>query len=248
MKTLFFLTLLIGIATLPLSHGMESTINREDPSQKGCPEVRVSCPDPVQEGEPMTFTALVTGGDPKVTPMYTWSVSAGTITSGQGTSSITVDTHGLGRQSITATVQVGGYDPQCATTASCTTSVNPSAAPRMFDSFRGISSDEEHRRLDRFATALRAEPATQGFIIAYGGRCSSRGEGQRRADRSKNYLVNTRNVDAQRLVNTNGGLRECVETELWIVPEGASSPQSSPTVERSGGPSCAKARPRSCQQ
>ncbi len=44
---------------------------------------------------------------------YNWSVSAGTITSGQGTSTITVDTTGLGGQSVTATVSIGGADPSC---------------------------------------------------------------------------------------------------------------------------------------
>ena len=72
-------------------------------------------------GQPVTFTASVTGGPEGFAPTYNWSVSAGTITSGQGTSTITVDTAGLGGQTVTATVSIGGADPTCTATNSCTT-------------------------------------------------------------------------------------------------------------------------------
>ena len=89
-----------------------------------CPTVSVSCPSDVNPDEPITFTASVTGGETGATWTYNWSVSAGTISSGQGTSTITVDTAGLSGQSVTATVSIGGADPSCTgTTASCTTSI-----------------------------------------------------------------------------------------------------------------------------
>ena len=86
-----------------------------------CPTVNVSCPDTVEVGQPITYTANVTGGDPSVATTYNWSVSASTITSGQGTPSITVDTTDQGGAAITATVNIGGYPPECQTQASCTT-------------------------------------------------------------------------------------------------------------------------------
>ena len=75
-----------------------------------CPTVSVSCPSDVDLASPITFTAAV-NGDANVT--YNWSVSAGTITGGQGTSSITVSSDGLGGQTVTATVELGGLDPSC---------------------------------------------------------------------------------------------------------------------------------------
>src|SRR6185369_9308997 len=78
-----------------------------------CPQVSVSCPSDIDAGQPITFTASVPGGDTAATYTYNWSESAGTITSGQGTSSITVDTTGIGGQSVTATVSIGGADPSC---------------------------------------------------------------------------------------------------------------------------------------
>ena len=78
-----------------------------------CPTVAVSCPDSVMDGSPVTISATVTTpGTPPVST-YNWSVSAGTITSGQGTTSITVSTAGLGGGSVTATVDVTGLDPSC---------------------------------------------------------------------------------------------------------------------------------------
>jgi hypothetical protein len=250
MKSISLMTLLLLLVVLPIARfSTERSSVSEDSTQKDCPRVMVSCPDGGKEGESITVTANVSGGDPKVTPTYSWSISAGTITSGQGTSSITIDTTGLGGQTITATVEVGGYASQCPRTASCTTVVAPPAArSRMFDGYGEINLVEEHRRLDRYTVALQNEPPTQGFIIAYGGRCTPSGEGQRRADRTKEYLVNTRGVDGSRLVKVDGGLRECLEMELWIVPQGAESPALSPTVAQPGGSLCSRTAPRRCQR
>jgi hypothetical protein len=200
-----------------------------------CPTVSVSCPADVQEGSPATFTANVSGGPSSMSPTYNWSVSAGTISSGQGTSSITVDTTGIGGQTVTATVELGGVDPACSRTASCSTSIAivNVPVPRKFDEYGNIRFNDEKARLDNFAIALQNEPGSQGYIIAYGGRRGTAGEAQARADRAKNYLVNTRGIDAGRLVTVDGGYREDLTVELWIVPTGATPPAASPTVDAS---------------
>src|SRR4029434_7755447 len=73
------------------------------PPPPPCPVVSVSCPTAVEPNAPITFTASVSGGAAGATCTYNWSVSAGTISSGQGTSTITVDTNGVaGGQSVTA--------------------------------------------------------------------------------------------------------------------------------------------------
>jgi PKD domain-containing protein len=92
-----------------------------DPPPPPCPVLSVSCPNGIEPKQPITFEATVTGGDPAMTPTYTWKVSAGKIISGQGTSKIMVDIPDIAGQSITATVSLGGPDPSCTgTTASCT--------------------------------------------------------------------------------------------------------------------------------
>jgi hypothetical protein len=92
-------------------------------AQSKCPTTKMTCSDVVKVGEKLTFTANVQGGDKDVTPTYNWAVSAGVISAGQGTSTITVDTKEVaGSSTVTATVEVGGYDRECgygSTIASC---------------------------------------------------------------------------------------------------------------------------------
>jgi hypothetical protein len=199
------------------------------PPPPPCPTVSVSCPSDVGPNEPITFTASVAQGPPGATWTYNWSVSAGTISSGQGTSTITVDTANLAGQSVTATVSIGGADPSCTgTTASCTTNVRtPPAVARKFDEYGNIRFNDEKARLDNFAIQLQNEPTATGTIIVYG---SCAGEGQQRADRAKDYLVNTRGIEAGRITTVDGGCRSELKVELWIVPSGAAAP----TVDTTG--------------
>jgi hypothetical protein len=89
-----------------------------------CPPVSVACPDTVADGEPVTFTVNVTVGTPEPQLTYTWTVTGGKIVEGQGTHTITVDSEGLQGKTVTATVDVGGMDPACNRTASCSTVIN----------------------------------------------------------------------------------------------------------------------------
>jgi hypothetical protein len=198
-----------------------------------CPTVDVSCPDTASAGQSVTFTANVSGGDAGVTPTFNWTVSAGTISSGQGTSSITVDTTGLGNQTVTATVDVGGYDRECRVTDSCSTAIGVLAEARLIDRYGNVRFNDEKARLDLFAVELQNNPGAQGYIIAYGGRRGRAGEAQARADRARDYLVNTRGIDASRITTVDGGFREDLEVELWLVPTGATAPTASPTVDAS---------------
>jgi hypothetical protein len=210
------------------------------PPPPPCPSVTVSCPSEVEAGQPITFTASVTGeGAP--TPTYNWSVSAGTISSGQGTSSITVDTTGVA-QSVTATVTIGGLDPSCNATASCTTGVKPPPRqPTKFDEYGNIRFNDEKARLDNYAIQLQNDPTSTGTIIVYG---SCEGEAQSRGDRAKDYLVNTRGIEAGRITVVDGGCRADLTVQLWIVPQGATAPAPDTAGAISPCPACKKVRPK----
>ena len=198
-----------------------------------CPTVNVSCPDTADPG-PITFTANVSGGPG--TQTYNWSVSAGTIASGQNTSSITVNASA--GQTITASVDVMGLDPSCPHTFSCTTNIKTLPTPaRKFDEYGNIRFNDEKARLDNFAIQLQNEPTSQGYIIGYG---SCDAEGQTRANRAKDYLVNTRGIDAGRLVVVDGGCMPELKVELWIVPSGATPPAASTEGAVSPCPDCKK--------
>jgi hypothetical protein len=210
------------------------------PPPPPCPTVSVSCPTDVEPNAPITFTASVQG---EGSWTYNWSVSAGTISSGQGTSTITVDTNGLGGQSVTATVNIGGADPSCTgTSASCTSSVKVAPPPATkFDEYGNIRFNDEKARLDNYAIQLQNNPGSQGTIIVYG---SCAGEAQQRGDRAKDYLVNTRGIEAGRITVVDGGCRADLTVQLWVVPQGAAAP----TVDTSGAiepcPECRKGKGR----
>ena len=205
-----------------------------------CPTVSVSCPADVQVGSPITFTASV-GGDMNVT--YNWTVSAGTISSGQGTSSITVDSAGLGGQTVTATVELGGLDPSCSRTASCTTSVQGELpACRKFDEYADLKFNDEKARLDNLAIQLQQEPGSQAYYVVFGS-CDT--EGGARSTRAVDYLVNNRGIDRSRITVIDGGCRESLTIELWICPTGAGAPTATNSATVSPCPACkVKAAPR----
>ena len=85
-----------------------------------CPTVSVSCSNR-SDNQTITFEAKVAGGDAEMKPTYNWSVTAGKIVSGHGSSKLIIDISDLGSRSITATVSLGSADPACAISqASCT--------------------------------------------------------------------------------------------------------------------------------
>jgi hypothetical protein len=172
---------------------------------------------------------------------YNWSVSAGTISSGQGTSTITVDTAGLGGQTVTATVSLGGADPSCTgTTASCSVTITaPPPPPTKFDEYGNIKFNDEKARLDNYAIQLQNQPGSTATIIVYG---SCGGEAQTRGDRAKDYLVNTRGIEAGRITVVDGGCRSDLTVQLWIVPAGSTAPAADTTGAISPCPECKRGR------
>ena len=89
------------------------------PDPPPCPNIVVSCPAKADSNGSVTFVASVLGGPSKLS--YKWSLSAGKIISGRGTSRLTVDVSGLSRDSVTATVWIGGLNRGCIKDASCKT-------------------------------------------------------------------------------------------------------------------------------
>jgi hypothetical protein len=95
MKALFLITAhLISATTITLA------------STQRCSQISIESASKVEPGTPVVLTARVKNVSSDQLVVYKWKVSAGTIASGDGTATITIDTTGLGGQSITATVQV----------------------------------------------------------------------------------------------------------------------------------------------
>jgi len=189
-----------------------------------CPAIEISCPTTVALDQPLTFTSRYSGGVPaNVTPVYNWTVSAGTIIAGQGTESIKVDTAGLGGQTVRASLSIGGYNLECS--ADCAVTIPlPKLSNRKFDEFPDISRNDEKARLDNFAIELQNDPTATAYVIVYPGRSGKRGEVQYHAGRVVDYLVNSRNLDKSRIVTLVGPARDELFVELWITPQGATPP------------------------
>jgi len=111
-----------------------------------------------------------------------------------------------------------------------------------FDEYGNIRFNDEKARLDNYAIQLQNQPGSTATIIAYG---SCEGEAQTRADRAKDYLVNTRGIEAGRITTVDGGCRSDLTVQLWIVPSGADAPVPETTNAISPCPECRrKAAPR----
>jgi hypothetical protein len=200
-----------------------------------CHHIEVASPfDVVDSGAPITFHVSISGGDPAVQYTFRWTVSAGTITGGQDTSEITVDTTGLGGQNVLATAEVRGGPEPCTNSDSATVAVRAATmCCESIDQYGAISFRNEQARLDNFAIALQSEAGAKGYIMAYDGRRARAGEARRRANRAKRYLVNTRGLEAERIIIIDSGHREEMNFVLYILPEGAAPPAPTPTVDPS---------------
>jgi hypothetical protein len=110
---------------------------------------------------------------------------------------------------------------------------------RKFEEYGNIRFNDEKARLDNFAVELQNDPTSIGYIIGYGGGICRLGEAMARANRAKDYLTNSRGLDAGRIITRNGGYRDEVGAELYVVPSGGAEPPSRPTI-----PQCKKPPPR----
>lgn len=195
-----------------------------------CPAIVVEgTPEPVCPGTPLTFTARVSGHSSTAKLAYQWSLSAGTIESGQGTDTIVVAPVEAGR-SVKATVKVTGINAGCVDTASQEAQTFACCLPRMFDQYGNIPFEDEKARLDNFAIQILNEPDARGYLIAYGGRITYPGEAVKRADRAKAYITGRSNFMDDRVTTIDGGYREDATVELWILPATVSPPTPSPTL------------------
>lgn len=171
-------------------------------------------------GDVMTFTANASGGS--ATPTYNWTVSGGTIESGQGTASIRVRTSADDAgKNITATVSLGGLDPNCncQTEASDTGSITTHPDPVLIDEYGKLKADDVRARLDAFFLELQNNPTNQGYVINYG---TDREIAA--AEKLINNHITFRRFDRSRITLVRGGNTGETKTKLYRIPPGAENP------------------------
>ena len=140
---------------------------------------------------------------------------------------MTVDTTGLGGQTIEATVEVTGPSLKCS--ARSNTSITPLIVETMpFDAYGDLEWEHEQARLDNFAIQIINSPDARGSIMTSAGNPTYRGEAQYRLQRAKNYLVKVRQIDPARLILIDSGYRTELTTILRVVYKDETVPAPDP--------------------
>jgi hypothetical protein len=192
----------------------------QNDSPASCPTISVDGPSRIiNPGETATFTATVDISDPKKL-IYNWTVDAGEIIEGQGTSTIGIKISKEWAQSLTAMVEIKGLPENCPNSASETVFYDPPPKAEKIDEFGTATNGNVKMRFDSFMIELQNDPTAQGYIINYG----SDKELLKRERQIRNAIA-FRKYDAQRITFVRGGeTEETIKTQFWIVPPGAAPP------------------------
>jgi hypothetical protein len=188
-----------------------------------CGVVEIEGPTEAEVGTPLRFKAKIK--DVNITGQeFKWITSSGTITTGQGTDEVTIDTAGLGGMVLTATVVLSKVPPGCAGAASITATVKPFTCGLAFDQYGDLEFENEKARLDNFAIQLMNEPLSTGYILMSAGQTTFQNETAERLARAKSYLVDVREIDRNRIVTVDCRFSQDLTITLRIAPAGAGAP------------------------
>ena len=94
----------------------------------------------------------------------------------------------------------------------------------VFDEYGDIAFNDEKARLDNFAAQLNHFTDLVGYIVTYSVRRTST-EALNRSRRARNYLVRVRRVPADQVIVIQGGCRDGLTTELYILPRSSPLPR-----------------------
>lgn len=225
------------------------TVTKPPPNPCPYPVVITATPS-VTEGEQIKFTSDVAyTGTARLNYVWTVTPSDARILTDTGTDTITVDSNGLGGQTVTATLVVsdGSGDPMCRQRAMASTIVEkpPVDECDKFDDFISVAFDDDKARFDSLSIRLKSAPDSHAYITIYAGRTSRAGQAGMLSRRTTNYLVTDRGIDTDRFEIVDGGYRETDFFEIWICPPGKNPPAPTPTVEPGDvRPSRERTRPR----
>ncbi len=134
---------------------------------QNCPGIAVyAYSDAITEGDTLIFTCKTENLTAIV--KYNWTVSAGTIISGQGTARIYVSTTEAAGLFITASVTLDGLPEKCSTTASASSEVLPAAQLAVKGSF--TNGEELKKAVQQFIAATSFKDSLNtgtAFIYLY---------------------------------------------------------------------------------
>ncbi|HKP68705.1 MAG TPA: hypothetical protein VJV05_05440, partial [Pyrinomonadaceae bacterium] len=130
-----------------------------------CPSIVVVGPAGITtQGDTMTYR--VETGRTEGQLSYRWTISAGTIETGQGTPAITVRTHsGMMGLNVGATVKIDGLPSGCENVASGVAPVGGIDCGLASDEWGDLRPNDQRSRLDNFFVELMNNPTHRGVIV-----------------------------------------------------------------------------------
>ncbi len=199
------------------------------PPPNPCPQLALNAPGGriLKDGETVSISVNLAGGDASASPNFVWTTSAGVIASGQGTRNVSIDSTGAGNdRQINVDLWVGGYPAECSLQANAVLKVVPPAHKAL--EFGEIEPEKETDLLKGFLETLSGN-TDNIYVFGYAGRNNVRGFSNVTLKRLKTELV-ANGINYQRLGFIDGGFREVPAFEIWLVPVGADVPRSAPTI------------------
>jgi hypothetical protein len=101
---------------------------------------------------------------------------------------------------------------------------------RLFDQYGNLSCKDEIVRLDNLVSATKDVSDYIIYIFVYAGQDNRQDIAEARLIRIKNYLVNKRGLDINRMRFETGGYREDFTVEVFLLPSSDTPPTANPTV------------------
>jgi hypothetical protein len=190
----------------------------------------LKCPEVALGGEAIEISTKFEGGHTgeRYRPTYNWSVTAGTIESGQGTPAVKIALEKTLSQVITVTMTRNfseGHYPMVQREANCSIAVMPAPVAMMTDEFvtRGGNCEEGFARLDGFFNELNNNPNSEGLIVFYNDSVDKRAAARRELQLRNHFIF--RKFPRDRVTFVRGVPREKGTTQFWLVPPGADHPE-----------------------
>lgn len=219
----------VSAQVAPKSPSPQNPQGEPQPPAAACPRLEMRSPTPqyVRDGTPIKFAATLSTGDMR-NVTFNWSTSSGTITSGQGTPNIDVDSTGAGAdKAVTATLLVGGLAAECTAFAEFTVKVAGPA--KKVHEYGTVPDEQQEKWLESLVNGIG--PDEVAYVIVYAGKNNAiRGATYNELKKIRTQALKGGNPPSSRLVTVDGGFKEEPWHEFWVVPMGADAPKPSPTI------------------
>ena len=99
----------------------------------------------------------------------------------------------------------------------------------LVDSSGYQNSEIASLKIDMFRNELQNIPSSIGYIIIYGGKVNKVGEIEAHL-RGINYAFDLKKIDKSKIKIIQGGFREKLTFDYWVVPQGACPPLPTPSI------------------